>query len=175
VPFWARQQHRGLNTINARAEEAATKPAFREALKRRRCLVPADAYYEWQHKSAKLKQPFAIARVNREPMAFAGLWESWLQPNGRALETFAILTIAANAKLSALHDRMPVLVEPCDYTRWLSTEVHQAPTELLRPADENTLQAWPVSARVGNIRNNDRSLLDAVDEPEQARQQSLFD
>lgn len=119
-----------FSTINARAEEAATKPAFREALRKRRCLVPADAFYEWERldlKSAlktdpKTKRPFAFALASGEPYAFAGLWESW-QPKTRAdavpLETFTILTTEPNELMAPVHNRMPVIVEPKDYDRWL--------------------------------------------------------
>ena len=112
VPSWAKDARIGLNTINARAEEAAAKPAFREALKRRRCLIPADAYYEWAQLGAKKKQPYAIALISGEPIAFAGLWESWHDTSDNTLETFTILTTTANERLASIHDRMPVIVAP---------------------------------------------------------------
>jgi putative SOS response-associated peptidase YedK len=108
VPSWAKDARIGLNTINARAEEAAAKPAFRAALKKRRCLVPADAFYEWQHTGRKTKRPYAIALQSGEPYAFAGLWESWQPPVGAPLETYTILTTTPNALMEPIHDRMPV-------------------------------------------------------------------
>ncbi|WP_420239553.1 SOS response-associated peptidase [Telmatobacter bradus] len=171
VPAWARDERMGLSAINARSEEAAAKPAFREALKKRRCLVPADAYYEWQKTGPKSRQPFAIAPANGSPMAFAGLWESWLAPTGRPLESFTILTTAANEKLQAIHERMPVIVEREDYTSWLVDE--KAAADLLRPLAADRVTSWPVSSRVGNVRNNDAALLDPC-QPEESRQGSLF-
>ena len=106
-------------TINARAEEAAAKPAYREALKKRRCLVPADAFYEWQRIDKKTKHPYAIALRSGEPFALAGLWERWQPKEGDALETFTILTTDQNEIMESIHNRMPVILEPRDYTRWL--------------------------------------------------------
>ena len=171
VPFWAKEAKIGLNTINARAEEAATKPAFREALKKRRCLVPADAFYEWQRQDAKHKHPFAIALKSGEPFAFAGLWESWTPPDGAALETFTILTTDPNALMEPIHNRMPVIVEPRNYKRWLDAgNPTQPPVDLLRPYPAESMSAWPVSEQVGNVRNNAPHLLEQA----QAAQQSLF-
>jgi putative SOS response-associated peptidase YedK len=175
VPSWAKDARIGLNTINARAEEAAAKPAFRSALKKRRCLVPADAYYEWQQTGPKTKQPYAIALTSGEPIAFAGLWESWCDSSGTALETFTILTTAANEQLAAIHDRMPVIVERKDYDRWLNADDKATPpVDLLQPYAANQVRAWPVSNRVGNIRNNDASLLDLVDTQDEPVQGLLF-
>ena len=173
VPSWAKDARVGL--INARAEEVATKPAFRVALKKRRCLVPADAYYEWRQTGAKTKQPYAIALASGEPIAFAGLWESWRDAGGDALETFTILTTAANERLASIHDCMPVIVERKDYDRWLDADEKAAPhADLLHPYAANQVRAWPVSDRVGNIRNNDASLLYPVDTPDKPAQGQLF-
>jgi putative SOS response-associated peptidase YedK len=171
VPAWARNERVGLSTINARSEEASTKPAFREALKKRRCLVPADAYYEWQKTGTKSRQPHAIASAEGSPMAFAGLWERWLAPTGRPLESFTILTTAANQKLQAIHERMPVIVERENYSSWLADE--KATADLLRPLAADRLTSWPVSSRVGHVRNNDAALLEPC-EPEESRQGTLF-
>lgn len=161
VPFWAKDAKIGFSTINARAEEIASKPAFREALRKRRCLVPADAFYEWQRLSAKLRQPFAIALRSNQPYAFAGLWERWLPPQSAGpLETFTIITTEANPLVAPLHDRMPVLLEPRDYDRWLSPgDPAHLPIDLLRPYPAEKMLAWPVSQRVGNVRNDDPELL----------------
>ena len=138
----------------------ANKPAFREALRKRRCLVPADAFYEWARIDAKTKQPFAIALKSGEPYAFAGLWERWRPKDGEALETFTILTTDANEVLEPIHNRMPVILEPKDYDRWLEpATVERLPVDLLRPFPAERLTAWPVSNRVGNVRNNDPELL----------------
>ncbi len=163
VPFWARDAKIAYSTINARAEEAAAKPAFREAVKHRRCLVPADAFYEWQRLDAKTKRPFACAMASGEPYAFAGLWESWWpkeQPDAQPLETFTILTTDANELMEPVHNRMPVILDPKDYDRWLDpADPVRPPVDLLRPCPAERMRAWPVSDRVGNVRNNDPDLL----------------
>jgi putative SOS response-associated peptidase YedK len=123
VPFWAKDAKFGFTTINARAEEVASKPAYRDALKKRRCLVPADAFYEWQRPSSakgnKTKHPFAFALKSGEPYAMAGLWERWQPKEGEALETFTILTTDSNELMEPVHNRMPVVLEQRDYDRWL--------------------------------------------------------
>jgi len=171
VPFWAKEPNFGYTTINARAEEAATKPAFREAFKKRRCLVPADAFYEWQRLDPKTKRPFAIALASGEPYAFAGLWESWRRPEGESLETFTILTTDPNELMAPIHNRMPVILEPKNYDRWLDHgDPARPPVDLLRPYPAEKMRAWPVNDRVGNVRNNDPSLLEPVNQG----QESLF-
>jgi putative SOS response-associated peptidase YedK len=169
VPAWAKDARIGLNTINARAEEVETKPVFRAALKKRRCLVPADAYYEWQQTSPKTKLPYAIALNSGEPIAFAGLWENWRDSGGDMLETFTILTTVANEQLSAIHDRMPVIIEPKSYECWLGPSA-APPLDLLRPYSAKEMRAWRVCKQVGNVRNNTLNLLDEVHD----EQQSLF-
>jgi putative SOS response-associated peptidase YedK len=161
IPFWARDPKFGYSTINARAEEVLTKPAFREAFKQRRCLVPADAFYEWQDVDARTKRPYAIALRSGTPYAFAGLWETWKSGQGERLESFTIITTDPNQLMEPLHDRMPVIVEPDDYTRWLSPgDPEQPPVDLLRPYPAEKMRAWPVSSRVGNVRNDDPALLE---------------
>ncbi|MGO9775819.1 MAG: SOS response-associated peptidase [Terracidiphilus sp.] len=163
VPFWAKDAKPGFSTFNARAEEVLRKPAFREALKSRRCLVPADGFYEWQQVDAKTKQPFAIALASGEPFAFAGLWESWQPAQGPPLETFAILTTSPNEIMQPIHNRMPVILEPRDYDHWLVPgDPARPPIDLLRPFPAEKMLVWPVSGRVGNVRNNDPELLDRI-------------
>lgn len=163
VPFWAKDSKIAYSTINARAEEAASKPAFREAMKRRRCLVPADAFYEWQRLDAKTKHPFAFALASGKPYAFAGLWESWQakeQADTPPLETFTILTTDPNELMEPVHNRMPVILAPKDYDRWLDPgDPLRPPVDLLRPYPAELMRAWPVADRVGNVRNNDADLL----------------
>lgn len=118
VPSWAKDPSVGNQMINARLDTAATKPAFRSAMRGRRCLIPADGFYEWK-KIGKQKQPYFIHLADDKPFAFAGLWERWSDPEGRPLETCTILTTDANSQLRPLHDRMPVIVEPADYATWL--------------------------------------------------------
>jgi putative SOS response-associated peptidase YedK len=167
VPFWAKDAKFGYSTINARAEEVAAKPAYREALKKRRCLVPADAFYEWQRprlaeKGKKTRYPFAFALKSGEPCAMAGLWERWQPKEGEALETFTILTTDPNELMEPIHNRMPVILAARDYTRWLDPGYPaRPPVDLLRPFPAEKMVAWPVSDRVGNVRNNDPQLLEA--------------
>jgi len=167
VPFWAKDPKMAYSPINARAEEVASKPAYREALKKRRCLVPADAFYEWQRLNAKTKRPFAFALASGEPYAFAGLWESWRpreQADAQPLETFTILTTDPNQLMEPVHNRMPVILEPKDYDRWLAPgDPARPPVDLLRPYPAERMKAWPVSDRVGNVRNNAPDLLDATE------------
>ena len=166
VPFWAKDAKFGYSTINARAEEVAAKPAYREAFKKRRCLVPADAFYEWQRIDKKTKHPFAFALKSGDPYALAGLWDRWQPKEGAALETFTILTTDPNALMEPIHNRMPVILEPRDYSRWLDTggpdsdDWTRPPVDLLRPYPAEKMVAWPVSDRVGNVRNNDPELLE---------------
>jgi putative SOS response-associated peptidase YedK len=161
VPFWAKDAKTGYSTFNARAEEAAKKPAYREALKRRRCLVPADAFYEWQRLDAKTKHPFAIGLKSGEPCALAGLWERWQPKEGEPLESFTILTTDPNELMETIHNRMPVILEPRDYDRWLEPgDPARPPVDLMRPLAAEKMIAWPVSDRVGNVRNNDPQLLE---------------
>jgi putative SOS response-associated peptidase YedK len=162
VPYWAKNPKIGLSTINAKAETVATAPAFRDAFARRRCLVPADAFYEWQKLDPKHKQPFAIALASREPYGFAGVWERWKDPDTREwLETFSIITTDPNELVAPLHNRMPVIIERKDYTRWLGGP--DLPVDLLRPFPSEQMVAWKVESAVGNVRNDSAELLLVAD------------
>jgi putative SOS response-associated peptidase YedK len=118
VPFWAKDTKFAARLINARAESAPKKPAFRSAFKSRRCLIPADGFYEWK-KTGNKKTPYFIGRADGRPLAFAGLWEHWKSPEGEIVETCTILTVDANDALRSLHDRMPAILDPDDYDKWL--------------------------------------------------------
>ena len=161
VPHWTKDLAKARKPINARAETVATSPMFREAFHRRRCIVPADAFYEWQAQDDGPKQPYAIARRDGDLLAFAGLWEGWRGPAGEILRTFSIIVTAANEDLAPIHDRMPVILEQRDWPGWLG-EQEADPTELLRPADAGTVRIWPVSTRVNKPANNDAALLEPV-------------
>jgi putative SOS response-associated peptidase YedK len=166
IPYWSKDAQIGYSTINAKAETVATAPAFREAFKRRRCLVPADAFYEWQKLDPRHKQPFAIALTSREPYGFAGLWERWKNPaGGESLETFSIITTDANEVVAPLHNRMPVILARQDYARWLGGgdrvgDGAPPPLDLLRPFPAAEMTAWKVDKAVGNARNDTPQLLD---------------
>jgi putative SOS response-associated peptidase YedK len=163
VPFWAKDIKVGFSNINAKAEGIDTRPAFREAFQRRRCLVPLDNFYEWK-KLGKERQPYAVALADRRLMAMAGLWESWRSPAGERLRSFAIVTTAANALLAPAHDRMPVILGPENWPLWLG-EAPANPAQLqalLVPYPAGDMVIWPVDRRVGNVRNNDPSLIEPV-------------
>jgi len=175
IPPWAKDAKFGYSTFNARAEELLSKPAFREAFKTRRCLVPADAFYEWQRIDPKTKRPYAIALRSGEPYAFAGLWERWKPREGPAIESFTLVTTDPNEVMEPLHNRMPVILETGDYDRWLDPgDPARLPVDLLRPYPAEKMQAWPVSDRVGNVRNDDPALLEEAP-PEPLHQPGLFD
>jgi len=163
VPHFTKDLKAATRPINARAETVATSGMFRGALASRRCIVPADAFYEWKAMPDG-KQPFAIARTTGAPLAFAGLWEGWRSPEGETLRTFAIITTAANATMSAIHNRMPVILEAADWPAWLG-EVEGQSAALLRPAAEGVVRMWPVSRAVNSVRNNGAALLDRIDDP----------
>ncbi|MFC7334470.1 SOS response-associated peptidase [Rhodocista pekingensis] len=169
VPFWAKEAGIGARLINARADTLAEKPAFREALKHRRCLIPADGFYEWSSVGGR-KQPHYIHRRDGGVLAFAGLWESWRGPKGEPpldppLLTATIITTEANATLRPLHGRMPVILAEGDRDRWLDpvTPVAQA-LALLRPAADDLLRAMPVSPRVNAVRNDDAACIRPLSE-----------
>jgi putative SOS response-associated peptidase YedK len=174
-PYWAKDAKIGLSTINAKAETVATAPAFRDAFARRRCLVPADAFYEWQKRDRAHKQPFAIALASREPYGFAGIWERWKDPrNGEWLETFSIITTDPNSLVAPLHNRMPVIIERKDYARWLASDGSaQPPLDLLRPFPAEQMIAWEVGPAVGNVRNDSAELL-AADTQQTKQPEELF-
>ena len=163
VPGWTKDLKTARQPINARSETAATSGMFKGALTARRCIVPADAFYEWRT-LPEGKQPYAVARHDGTPMAFAGLWEAWRDPAGEILRTFTILTTIANAAMRPLHKRMTVILEPEDWPLWLG-ETPGDPMALLRPAAEDVLRVWPVSRAVNNVRNNGAALLYPVDDP----------
>ena len=159
VRWWQRDTNRPP-TINARAETVAKAPLFRDAFARRRCIVPADAFYEW-HVVRGGKQPYAIARQDGQPMGFAGLWESFRCPDGAVLCSFAIITTAAGPDVAGLHNRTPVILEPTDWPVWLS-EANGNPARLMRPSPAHTLRGWPVDRRVGSPKNNGPELIKRV-------------
>ena len=161
VPFWADDIAIGQRMINARAETVADKPAFRAAFRRRRCLVPADGYYEWQTRNGG-KQPYWIAAADARCFALAGLWEHW-QRDGNELQTMSLLTCAANQRLSAIHDRMPVIIARQHYATWLATDTPLAALQaLLTAAPDQSLVMRAVSTRVNSARNDGPDCIEAL-------------
>jgi putative SOS response-associated peptidase YedK len=162
LPYWTKDPKQARKPINAKAETVATSGMVKAAFAKRRCLVPAGAFYEWRKLPGGGKQPFAIARADAAPLALAGIWEGWRAPSGEIERTFAIITTDANALMAPIHNRMPVVIEAPDWPAWLGEEGGD-PAALLRPAGEDVLRLWPISPRVNTPRNNDAELLEPVD------------
>lgn len=162
IPGWAKDRTMGSRLINARAETAAEKPAFRGAFKARRCLIPADGFYEWARQGAA-KQPYHIAFADGRPFALAGLWERWAHADG-VVESCTILTTTPNEVVAPLHDRMPVILSPENFQLWLDPATRDAGRlrQLLRPHHPRGMTAWPVSARVNSPRLDDPSCREPV-------------
>ena len=163
IPAWAKDASIGARMINARAETVSSKPAFRSAFRRRRCLVPADGYYEWQGEAGR-KQAYLIRPAAEGPFAMAGLWEQWHAPDGGIVESFAVITANAAEAISMVHDRMPVIISAADYEPWLrSPDV----TALLQPLQDTPFSLRPVSRLVNNARIDDERCIAAL-EPEKS-------
>ena len=174
IPYWAKDQSFGLKTINAMSETAAEKPAFRDALRRRRCLILADAFYEWKRTAPKAKQPYSIGLATGAAFAFAGLWDRWRDPKNNILETCTILTTRPNSIVADVHDRMPAILNPDDYECWLDPGLTKAETVLdcLKPFDASLMRKYPVSARVNRPENDDEECAREV--PIEETAMSLF-
>jgi len=162
VPHWAKDPAIGNRMINARAETVADKPSFRDAMKKRRCLVIADGFYEWRRKPPP-SQPFFFKLAVGGPFALAGLWERWQDPKGPVLETCAILTTSANGLMTPVHDRMPVIIAADDFGRWLDPGTDAAVVAaLLQPAPDSLLASFPVSRAVNSPANDGPALIEPV-------------
>lgn len=156
IPAWSKDDSCAARMINARSETAHAMPAFREALKFRRCLIAADGFYEWK-KVGKTKQPYCFEVNKGELFAFAGLWERWKNPNGNWIESCSILTTTANAVGAPIHDRMPVILDPEDYDLWLDPGMKdvRAISQLLKPYDGPLMRCYPVGSQVNNVTHDD--------------------
>jgi putative SOS response-associated peptidase YedK len=161
VPHWAKDPATGYSTINARAETVAVKPAFREAFKHRRCLVPASGYFEWRAEGRGPKQPYHLTRADGAPMSFAGLWENWMPINGGpALETFTIIVGPANDQARPYHERMPAILEDADeFEAWLDPETPAEQLQALLRPYAGELEVRPVSRAVNSPTNDGPELL----------------
>ena len=161
VPHRAKDPGIGAKLNNARGESVAEKPSFRDAFKRRRCLIPANGFYEWKAEG-KAKQPYYISLKSGEPLAMGGLWESWKMPDGNILRTTCIITTGPNAVMAPIHDRMPVIVAPEHWQDWLSAPA-EAIAARVAPCAAEDLQAWPVSRRVSKTADDDAGLIDPIE------------
>jgi putative SOS response-associated peptidase YedK len=161
VPAWCEARPKPP-PINAAAETLRDRPMFREAYARRRCILPIDGFFEWRAvKGEKVKQPFAIAMKDGSPFGLGALWENWKDPaSGEWLRTFCVVTTRANALVRPIHSRMPLILRPADYERWLGPEPD--PRDLLRPFPEEPMTLWPVSTRVNSPKNDDPGLIERL-------------
>ena len=166
IPSWVKDPRTLKMLINARGETAADKPSFRGGMRHRRCLVPTDGFYEWTGK-AGAKRPHLIRPRGGGPMALAGIWEHWLGADGSEIETMAILTVAANADVSVLHDRMPAIVAPVNFDAWLdcSSGSALAAAEILIPAPAGSLELVEVSRKLNNSRNEGPEVQEPAEAP----------
>ena len=167
VPSWSKDAKGAARMINARVESVETKPAFRAAYQRRRCLLPADGYYEWQADGTR-KQPWFLSARDGSPLAMAGLYEVWTPPGADRetsprLWTCTVITTSAADEHGEIHDRTPLLVLPQNWSRWLDPAVEDPGADLLVPGTSGVLDAWPVSSAVGNVRNDGPQLVEPVD------------
>jgi len=156
IPYWCQDPKGGRKPINAKSETVTRLPMFRDAYRLRRCILPVDGFYEWMATKGG-KQPYAIAMKDRSPFGIAGIWENWKNPEGEWVRTFALLTTPANELVGRIHDRMPAILRPEDYERWLGPEPD--PAELLLPFPSEPMAMWPISTRVNSPNNDDQNLL----------------
>ena len=142
IPFWSKTGD--MSPPNAVSETITSKPMFREPFKRRRCLIPADGFFEPKgDKKQRIRQPYFFQRHDRELIAFAGLWDRWTNPEGQTIESCVLMTIGPNNFMKPIHDRMPVILDPADYDRWLNRDIPgESVKDLLRPAPEDLLECW---------------------------------
>ena len=166
IPYWAKDPSIGQNMINARSETILDKPAFREAFQNRRCLVPADGFYEWK-RSGRSKQPIHIGMNDDSLFAFAAIWDRWKDAHGNAVETVSILTTTPNSLLAEVHDRMPVILKPEDYELWLDPGFNDLDTltGMLKPFDPTLMKCYPVSTLVNSPANDDCACAAEVEPP----------
>lgn len=163
VPSWAKDDKIGNKMINARSETLTEKPAFKRLLSSRRCIIPADGFYEWKQ-VGKSKQPMRILMKDGGIFSLAGLYDTWVNPEGKKLSTCTIITTEPNSLMADIHNRMPVILRPDDEAEWLNRSNNDgtALTSLLKPYDAEKMRVYPVSQKVGNVRNNTEDLLEEI-------------
>lgn len=162
IPAWVKDPKTFSLILQARSDSVVDKPSFRNAMKRRRCLIPADGFYEW-NEATNPRRPYIVRPRDGKPVAFAGLWEAWTGPNGEEMETAAVITCEANRMLAPIHHRMPVVISPEAFDFWLDPKVDaQTAAALLVPAPENLFEAWEISRDVNRVTNDHPGLLEPV-------------
>jgi len=175
IPFWAKDIKVGYKMINARVETLLEKNAFKSAVSSRRCIVPADGFYEWK-KTSRGKQAYYIKTKDQEIFSMAGLWEKWQSPDGVEIQSFTVITQASNSLMEDIHDRMPAILTNAQEELWLSDDLNpQQLISVIQPYPSELMEAIPVSDKVNNVRNNDHSLIEEVKLDEESGQMSLFD
>ncbi len=164
IPFWAKDPKIGFKMINARAETLSEKPSFRNAFKKRRCIIVADSFYEWRRNNDKSKTPMRIKLKSNDIFALAGLWETWKSPKDEVIHSCTIITTKPNELVKDIHDRMPVILKPNDEKNWLDTSISDPDTlqHLLMPYDANLMDAYEVSTDVNSPKNNNSSLIERI-------------
>lgn len=174
IPSWAKDMSIGTKTLNARSETVTTTPAFRESILAKRCLIPADGFYEWK-KMGSVKRPYCFEAGEGEVFALAGLWDEWTSPDGEIIESCTILTTSSNFLVEDLHNRMPVIVRPDKYDLWLDPDVSdfESIRDILKPYDGNLMRRYPVSRKLNNSKNDDVESASRID-LEIATQDRLF-
>jgi putative SOS response-associated peptidase YedK len=175
IPAWMKESELGRGWINARSETVTQKPAFRDAIRYRRCLIPANGFYEWEQKDSG-KWPYYLQSPAQPLLSFAGIWEHWMGVDGSEMLSCAILTTRANKDCRGIHDRMPVLLNADHYDLWLDPDIQDASkvTDLLKPAPNGTLECYPVSQLVNSNRNDSADLMAPVEKPPRWEQTNLF-
>jgi len=169
IPFWAKDPRIGNKLINTRSETITEKPAFKNALVKRRCLVPANGFYEWRKSD---KTPFRIFLKTAELFAMAGIWETWKDAEGRPINSFSIITTTPNSLMEKLYNRMPVILAPENEAAWLNENDADALKKLLVPFDSDKMDAYPVSTKVNSPANNNEEIIQQIDVI--GGQQSIF-
>jgi putative SOS response-associated peptidase YedK len=162
VPYWSKEVSRSTPVINARAESLDEKPIFRQPFKKRRCLVPADGFYEWVHTGKK--QPFRFQMKDNSPFAMAGIWEQWSHEPGKTLYSFAIITTSPNKLMEPIHNRMPVILPKDDYDAWLNSSDENELQEMLKPYPDSRMKAYKVSDMVNSVKAEGPELLKPLEE-----------
>lgn len=164
VPFWAKDESIGYKLINARSETLAEKPSFRGAFAKRRCLILADGFYEWQKtvRKGEQKVPYRFTLKDKKPFTFAGLWESWRSPEEKEIISCTIITCEANETVGKIHDRMPVILDKENCWHWLEDRPEKELNALLKPYSPDRMESYPVSTRVNNPREEDPQLIQPI-------------
>jgi len=164
LPHWAKDETMARKLINARGESVADKPSFRAAYRRRRCIVPASGFFEWQAvPGSTRKQPWFVRIQGGGPMAMAGLWESWTSPQGEVVRTFCVITTGANEVMAPIHQRMPVLLAAADWAAWLDPETELPRVDrMLQPSPAGMIETWPVNPRVSRPQEDGPDLVEPV-------------